>query len=159
LDGLLPRRRPARQVGSVRHMDRDTAIALFVPPLLGITCAIAAINGTRFKRRTRSWTATKGIITKSQLGNRSIFIAYEYFTPETRIGWRIGPTWTFVSDPKTYSKRYPEGREVVVYFDPADPSQSCLEPADSSVIKPCSIGAVIFLSFPFLYLLWLQYLK
>src|ERR1017187_1404500 len=100
----------------VRHMDRDTAIALFIPPLLGVICAMTAINGARFKRRARSWSATKGIVTKSQLESRSIFIAYEYFTPEARIGWRIGPTWTFVSDPETYSQRNPKGKEVVVYF-------------------------------------------
>ncbi len=157
------RRRPRRQVSEyVRHMNKDTAYAVFAPLLIGGMAAAIAYRGVRFRNRAKTWPSTRGIITDSAaVGERSsaVIIRYKYFTSEARIGCCVGPTGILVFDTKRSLERYPKGKEVDVYFDPADPSQCCLEPTDSKMIKAHALLAAICLLFPILYLLWIDYLK
>jgi hypothetical protein len=87
------------------------------------------------------WPGTEGLVTKSELaeyaGTRSsrsyrADIAYTYTVNGTRhTGGRVrlGSTRTsHASDAEAIQDKYPVGKSVTVYYDPAKPGEAMLEP-------------------------------
>ena len=121
----------------------------------GIGLAVLAFRRYGLYRRARNWPATRGLITYSRFtrGERSsvnLAIRYEYFLPRAYHGNRasFSPSWCLgLGRMRQYLAHYPEGKETDVYYDPADPQVSCLNPGDTTGIKNLTILACLCLAF------------
>ena len=122
--------------------------------ILGALTGIAAYRSLVFYKRAKGWPSTRGLILESKMvpgvrGSERLYITYEYFLPEAHTGSRISPAWhlfTTGSRQKACLARFPKGAEVDVYYDPADPKTSCLNPKETSGIKGLfALSCMLFL--------------
>jgi hypothetical protein len=103
--------------------------------VVSIACVVVTAWAIRRGRASRDWPSTPGAILRSAIfsseGSHSVTIEFgysvggeEYRSQQIR----------YFGLPRTYRglvelvERYPEGKEVVVYFDPEKPSRAVLEP-------------------------------
>jgi hypothetical protein len=123
-------------------------LALVPPALLFLFAAVFAVSGIRRLRAgaaTRGWPAVAGRITYSgvsrELTTDGEGGGHELFAPQVRYTYpvdgeiRTGETIHVNREPfasrgraERLARRYPEGAEVRVFYDPADPSRAVLEP-------------------------------
>ncbi len=95
--------------------------------------------GWRVLQRSRAqgeWPSVTGTIVASRPGKRDndllphIEFAYRVDGREYRRVFEFPPgTHPLPEFTESYLKKYPVGREVTVYYDPADPSHATLEPS------------------------------
>jgi hypothetical protein len=100
------------------------------------------------------WPVTDGSIQKSRLVGTSVrgwdgefffetkaFIGYQYTVDGVEYSAsRVNPIDTpFHQYQRSYTDRYPIGKEVVVYYNPRDPSDAVLEPGFVDVLKAFDI--------------------
>ena len=122
--------------------------ALVPPALLFLFAAVFALSGVRRLRAgagTRGWPAAVGRITYSGVGRELTTDgeggSHELFEAEVRYTYEVdgatlqGETIHANREPFTsraraerLARRYPEGAQVRVFYDPRDPSRAVLEP-------------------------------
>jgi hypothetical protein len=109
---------------------------------------------------SRSWSKTRGKVTISQAGGTpthpaqgnvaesGVVIRYRY-----QVGGRDhegdgaqigGKSRAMGLMAKALLKNFPEGKEVDVYYDPAEPARSSLQPHDRSGLVPSLVFFVVF---------------
>lgn len=112
------------------------------------------------KSSTRHWSVTQGKITISRLGvspthpsgrdpaDAGAVMRYHY-----RVGAKDhegdgiqigGKSRTMGLIAKALIKKYPEGRKVDVYYDPADPAKSALEPKGKGNLAGTTVFLLVF---------------
>ena len=98
------------------------------------------------------WPQTKGVITKSRDAGDFLDLLYVYRVDGTeyssnRIDYSDGRRSSLNSSKE--SERYPEGKEVTVYYDPSKPSRAVLaEESSNQYGKLAIIFGVLLASFP-----------
>lgn len=85
-----------------------------------------------------NYHSTKGVVTKSSVGFTGVhggwrfYIVYEYYEEGIKFtSDRVHFGYQTLSDnsyAQGYVDKYPVGKEILVYFDPDDPSNAVLEP-------------------------------
>lgn len=104
---------------------------------------------------TKSWPTTDGVVRTAGVARsgREVPFAYDYVVGKIRYrGHRITPGQDRAigifnpdaADPQDVARRYPPGTAVTVYYDPADPDDSVLEPG-VSLFTICAWALGIFL--------------
>lgn len=110
------------------------------------------------------WPSSNGIIVSSEMGqdiaeDETIYsanIVYEFkVAKETIRGGRIkfGFVNTGKSDIRRWLNQYPKGKEVIVYYDPANPYESVLLTGENKTIWILPAFGIVFASFGVLVLL------
>ena len=147
-------------------MTISTALPLI---FVGLGLAVAALTARTVlhARASAKWSHTPGLITGSKIsqGHSTSFsplVQYSYTVdgqPLTgkRICFGIARTFAGYQFAQSYTKRYPAGTEVTVYYDPAAPSEAVLEPGLTKRAFIPMAFALCFASFGgwFMLLQWL----
>jgi len=106
---------------------------------IGVYCFVAIVRALRKGRAVRQWARTTGAITRSEVKGGCacgwLFhwpdLTYDYeVAGRTHIGSKANMSW--ISTPSRawaagLKGRYPVGRTVDVWYDPADPEDCLLE--------------------------------
>ncbi len=113
---------------------------------------------------SKKWPTTSGVVVVSKMRTKKEVRKYQdviHYTPEVEYKYRIdGIPYTCervffgqYSDDRSFAedmlKRYPAGKQVLVYYDPEDPENAVLEPGAGS-LKGLIAGAGIVLIILFL---------
>jgi hypothetical protein len=119
--------------------------------VIPIACVIGATWAIRRGRASRNWPSTPGVISRSAIfsseGSHNLVIEFSY-----SVGGREyrSQQIRYFGLPRTHRglvelvERYPEGKEVVVYFDPQKPSRAVLEPGFVTWHSIALYGAAVF---------------
>lgn len=144
-------------------IDKDTFIALFLPTILTAFAFTRARNLQKLGHETKRWVTTRGRVLDAKIvgwgRSRHAQILYEYNAPTKLVGSQLCAPGCEESDPNIYIRWYTIGKEIHVHYNPTDPQQCLLELPNERAIKSWKRLTAIGLTFPFFYLLWLQYLK
>ncbi len=128
----------------------------------GLALGAYVVSAYAGNAQVRNWPQTKGqivhsefVVHKAQVGpgqqrdRYGALVRYKYevegieqTSGRVSFGWESAQTRTSASD---YVQRYPQGRSVTVYYDPADPSSAVLERGVPSRFWLTVAGAAIFL--------------
>jgi hypothetical protein len=129
------------------------AIILVLFIVAGLVTAIWGAVMIARARKSLSWPETSGVIEQSDLASATDDllpnIRYAYIVDGARLSTVLrfpGGTTPSRELAEHYVARYPLGRRVAVYYDPADPQRSTLEPGPAQgdwLI--CFIGAAMVL--------------
>lgn len=118
----------------------ETVVFVGIFWLVGIGLLIGGGISYRRGTATQSWPTTNGVITSSQI--------YESHDDEGGVSYGLNATYDYTVDDRRYAgdrikfvdytssrryaldlqEKYARGTEVTVYYDPADPASSILEP-------------------------------
>ncbi|WP_455218809.1 DUF3592 domain-containing protein [Kaarinaea lacus] len=111
-------------------------LGLFV--ITGILVSLWGLRVIVVARKTLQWPFVAGIIEESKVSSKSTegydllpYIKYSYsveqqtFRQLMKFSGDVTPTQEFA---KSYIDKYPVGTSVQVYYNPADPERSTLEP-------------------------------
>ena len=121
--------------------------------VVGLGCLAAAFLKSRQLERSRSWPAAQGTITHSGIRKDSEgywFPDVSYFYEVNgvriegkgvRLGGEFGVNWS-KSPAQKIADRFPIHSTPLVYYDPADPSSSCLVRSGPAVLALALIGSI-----------------
>lgn len=145
-------------------MERFIDFWAFAAALCGIGYMGWVFYKQRLVAKSQSWPSTPGTVTRSELGtsrgtsgpgrtpNRTFSARIEY-------RYMVGPkvyrnnticiggelNTSFRSRAESRLRQYPEGAEVPVFYDPANPARSCLERRGEIALFGYLIGSVFAL--------------
>ncbi len=111
-------------------------------------------------RASRGWPSTIGYVVRSEVLREAYSLGEteQTFAPAIEYSYTVsGRQWhgrTVSAVPRLYTtfrdraddvcRRYVTGAEIAVYYDPSDPSRSCLEPAEGrNALGWATIGAAL----------------
>ena len=125
----------------------EDSIVHKIHPAVAVAAGVALLLATSFffaatasrllsARASRSWPETEGFIIESRLSSNSTYcrpvINYRYMVNgQSFVGDDLvaGPQDHYGShEAQAEIDRYPVGRKVAVFYDPANPSTCCIEP-------------------------------
>ena len=139
-------------------------------PFVGACAVVYGLIVPRWKvARTSSWASVTGVITKSKVGksaggsNAMFGSANTYYSATVKYKYQVGKrnyqndrihvggsyASSIPSKADELAARYYEGAEVDVYFNPDNPSDSCLEKIEETSLFYMGIG-VLLISFGFM---------
>jgi len=146
----------------------------FIGSLFPFVGACAVVYGLVVPRwqvaRTSSWPSVTGVITKSIVGksaggsNAAFGSANTYYSATVKYKYQVGKrnyhngrihaggsyASSIPSKADELAARYYEGAEVDVYFNPDNPSDSCLEKIEETSLLYIGIG-ILLLSFGYMF--------
>jgi hypothetical protein len=149
--GDTPMLRTGKRV-SYHNGDLPGWIAIFPLIFLGVGLLLLTIGALQIYRgeQSKEWPTVPGVITVAELGKQSdrdsdgrtsttyrADISYDYLVNDTAyVNGNVHFGSMQSSDPSTARavlKRYPVGKSVTVYYNPARPQQAVLEPGVAAV--------------------------
>ena len=131
-----------------KELTADTVLRwlLLLPFLFMVAGGVMSFFGVRQLMRAQAsttWPTVTGVVTISELGKQmgnerdesttySADISYDYVANDrSYVNGAVSFDGVRSSDPSTARrllKRYPVGKQVTVYYNPADPQEAVLEP-------------------------------
>jgi hypothetical protein len=114
--------------------------------LMGVIVAIAGMIGIQPALRSLRWHPVEGMITIQPSPGAEERIRYRYSAGGRQFsGSRIAFSAPFTPAPSG-SSRYKDGQPVTVYYDPAAPDRSVLEPGPGMFgYLPVGVGGLLFI--------------
>jgi hypothetical protein len=143
----------------VKHMIKNPeTIGSIIGMLFGAGLFFTQYKELKNAQDSLEWPTTKGIVILSEVktdeSNESVIYktnihykytlkSQDYFSDRVSFGW---PEYSDIEQAKTAVKKYKQGQNINIHFNPANPSESVIEPGMNNSSLELFFGVWIFLA-------------